>query len=379
MFNILAMAPNPWFGTWMNRQQLLSRLGRHNGVVYTTGLPTAWGFRLLRVLDRGSVAKADNVYVDSPPGHLVRWPSKPRYDRWIVERYAKRLDRIADSELSGGTRLLYLFHPQFLDYSEYLSFDRLIYHAYDLHSAAPGWSSKLESKENTLLERADLVVASSKPLGETLAERCDRSVIVVPNGVDFDAFRMRSDETSPPDDMASIPRPRIGYVGHLNHKVDIRLIRSVAEQRPDWSIVLLGAYSRLRPDQEGDYENLGNLPNVHILGSRSRTALPSYVNALDLGLLTYDINGTWARYCYPLKLHEYLAAGLPVVSADLPVMEDFEHVVRIARSPDEWIRQIESALADDSADARAERIRVAADNSWDSQTRLLERHLEDIS
>lgn len=375
------MAPNSWFGTWMNRQQLLSRIGQRSGVVYTTGLPAAWDIRLgtsYKLLGGGSVVQANNVYVESPPGHLVRWPSKVRYDRWVVGRYAKRLDRIAATELTAGTRLLYLFHPQFADYCEHLSFDRLVYHAYDLHSAAPGWNSKLEAGEHALLKRADLVVASSKPLGETLAERGGRDVTVVPNGVDFDAFRIPPDEVAIPDDMARIPYPRIGYVGQLSHKVDIRLIRLMAEQRPDWNIVLLGACVRLRPDQEADYESLERLPNVHILGSRDRAALPAYVNALDLGLLTYDINGTWARYCYPLKLHEYLAAGLPVVSADLPVMEDFERVVRVARSPEEWIRQIESELENDSEDARSERIGVASANSWESQTALLERHLENL-
>ncbi len=117
-FRVLAMAPNSWFGYWMNRQQLLSRLGRKYAVVYSDGLPAIWNLRVRDLFQRpffGGLRAADNVSVDLPPKHLVRWPSKPRYDKSVLQAFGQRLNRHLESSPGDGPRILHLFHPRFAD------------------------------------------------------------------------------------------------------------------------------------------------------------------------------------------------------------------------------------------------------------------------
>src|SRR5207248_1936245 len=111
-----------------------------------------------------------------------------------------------------------------------------------------------------------------------------------------------------PSDLASIPAPRLGFVGHIHYWIDLKLIRYLAEKRPHWSFVLLGPVAPL-----ADIRQIRNLPNVHLLGRKSALQIPAYLQGMDCCLNPY-VMGDIAENCSPLKLYEYLAAGKCVIS-----------------------------------------------------------------
>jgi glycosyltransferase involved in cell wall biosynthesis len=123
------------------------------------------------------------------------------------------------------------------------------------------------------------------------------------------------------------------------------------------------------PDNLPDDERrrrLHALPNVVFTGQKKVEELPAYLKVFDAALIPYVIGGHTLTV-YPLKLHEYLAAGCPVVATALPELRAFTHVVRVAESYDQYIDYVREALADHSAKAVAARVAVAKQNTWDQR------------
>lgn len=377
---ILALAPNPWEGQWMNRQQILSRLAGRHDIVYSNGPWTVWDRddpRWRRAPHLGGFRQRDGVWVDDPPRWLLSWPTRPRWDGLVhaacARRWRRRLER-----LGGAPVVAWLFHPSLIQHAEALRPDRLIYHPFDLFTATPGWKAQHDVKEEHALARADLIITSSEAARTVLAGRSGRTVHWVPNGVDADAFAAAAAAGEAPPDLEAIPRPRLGYVGSINRKVDFPLIEALALREPSWQFVFVGPVFGQDETTAPALERCRSLPNIHFLPARSHRELPATMAALDVGLMCYRTE-TWAQYGYPLKLHEYLATGLPVVSTALPAVTEFSGLVRIAAGEQDWHEALEAAIAGEAPGSRETRQAEAAMNTWDNRVgriaELLDRTL----
>lgn len=374
---ILALAPNDWDGLWMNRQQLLSRLGESFPVLYSTGVRSTWDADFLsrgpgglfgRFVSRG------NVRVDRAAALILRIPRLSRLDDAVV-RIAVRRWRRELGRYGSGPLVAYVFHPQYQEYLHRLRPDFVVFHAYDLYSRGPGWSADDEAAQRQLLNVADLIVATSRVIADELGAQARRHVHLVPNGVDYEAFSCPSADPEPAD-LAQIPHPRIGHVGRLNAKVDIQLIIELARRHPEWSFLLVGPIVDLTAEDQAAYEPCRRIPNIHLLGVKPRQDLPRYVRRLDVGMLAYRQGVLWTAGIYPLKLHEYLAGGLPVVSSDIPSVRDFPQVVRTAATLEEWSAAIAAACTDNRPERRRLRQDTARENSWDQRVRTLKGLIE---
>lgn len=378
---MIAMSPTPWCGQWMNRQQILSRLGGLGWhIVYSTGLWYSW--------DRGRGAwrespwmgrflELDNVVVDETPRGLVRVPALPAVDRWAVRRAVARLRR-ADGSRGNHGQTAYVFHPNYRPYVEALAPKYLVYHAYDLFELTPEWNSKRQANEDWLLEQADLIIGSSSAIAERLGERSGRRVRVLANGADVSAFMAARRGSEVPPDIAEIEGPKIGYVGSLNRKVDFALLAELAQTRPEWQFVLIGPVGSLDDKAQAGLQRCRHQGNVHFLGSRPHRELPQYVAQLDVATMPYRVGeGLWTSAGYPLKLHEYLAADRPTVGRYLPSLAPFGHILDFADGKEEWLEAIERALQGKGAGV-GQRQRVAAENDWDTRAWELAGWLNEI-
>jgi glycosyltransferase involved in cell wall biosynthesis len=272
---------------------------------------------------------------------------------------------------SGRQQVLYLWHPMFESYIDTFPGSIVCYHLFDDlgQYGDTGDGSNARALER-IFARAALVFASSEELVQRYAHF--GNVHWVPNGVDYDHFAAVEAGTVPiPADLARLPRPWLGYSGTLRAQIDIDLLAAVARSRPQWSLVFIGDVSR-GMGESADYRNLQALPNVHMLGSKSLAELPAYLRHLDAGLLPYRLDGA-ARFCYPLKMHEYLAAGAPVVSTGLTAVEPFANVIRVAEGHQAWVGAIEAALADVGQASTDARRGVAQANSWDIRVDTISR------
>jgi len=315
---------------------------------------------------------ADNVIVEQAPRMLLRWPGHEIVDRAVVSLHASSLNRLARTQ--GAAMIAMLFHPSFYPYARALKPDVIAYHAYDLFSATPGWTPRLQRMEDALLREAQLVTAVSPSIVESLSTRVNRDMHLLPNGVDLAAFTTAvRTAVAAPDDLGSIPRPRIGYLGSLHPQVDYGLIAELAKRRPDWHFVFVGGRIEHKHAQaESELALCRTLHNVHFLCAKPHGDVPAYAVNMDVNIMCYRLSEkAWTTAIYPLKLHEYFAAGKPIVSVDLASVREFAASIRIATGADEWTLAIEASLDERDPALPSARRSIADHNGWDARAAQL--------
>lgn len=263
---------------------------------------------------------------------------------------------------AGARRIvLYLWRPEWAYALDQLPHDLSCYHIDDEYSFS-ATERGVDPAEAEIVRRVDRVFCVSRALAEKKGGGA-RDVVLIPNGVDYAAYSSPRPE---PADLAVVPHPRVGYVGVVKKQLDLALMLSLARRQPRLSFVFVGPIGEIG-DQGSVLDALRALQNVHFLGSKSVDDLPAYVQHLDANLLCYRIDG-YTKYIYPLKLHEYLAAGRPVVSSDLEAVREFAGIVQIAHTPEDWeqiLATVDRHAMNDRAGAVA-RQAVAARYDWDS-------------
>jgi glycosyltransferase involved in cell wall biosynthesis len=164
-------------------------------------------------------------------------------------------------------------------------------------------------------------------------------------------------------------------VGYLKAQLDWALLLDLSALHPEWSFVFVGPKRPHRQIYQA-LEQLSRRPNVHFLGGKPTECLGGYPQHFDVCIMPY-VRDDYTKYVYPLKLHEYLASGKPVVSSPIRSVEDFRHVVAIAANRREWSNSIEHALSEEqhTPDRRAERQAVAREYDWDPLVHKIARSI----
>ena len=204
--------------------------------------------------------------------------------------------------------------------------------------------------EQRLLRRVDAVVATARSLLESKRPRSGK-VYYLPQGVNYEHFAAPQPQ---PSDLARLPRPWIGFAGGVTTPVDVDLVHRLAAAFSTGSIVLVGPVALPRTA-------LG-APNIHLLGPRLYRDLPGYLQAFDVGLIPYVLNPHTIAVD-PLKLLEYLAAGIPVVTTDLPEVRKYSEAVSIASTHDAFVAAVRTAIERPEGTPR-QRQSVAREHGW---------------
>jgi glycosyltransferase involved in cell wall biosynthesis len=360
---------------WTNQHHLMSRLARENRVLFVESLglrrPQLAGRDLARIarrLRRGLQAprEIDGLHVLSPlvvPLHrsrLVR-ALNARLLPWLVRRAVRRLGLRAP--------ILWAYVPQAEVLIDAIRPSLIVYHCVDdiaAHELID--TASFRAAEERFARRADLVLASAPSLAERL-RKISGNVIDAPNVADTERFARALEPGTLDPAMAALPAPRIVFTGAIAAaKLDLAMLAQMARLRPSWSFALVGPVGT--GDPHTDVSALAAEPNVHLLGLRSYAELPDVLRAADVGLIPYARNEL-TNSIFPMKVYEYLAAGLPALATPLPALADVAEV-RTAPDAEGLIGLIEQELAEDSPERRAERSRKARAHSWD-------RRLEEIA
>jgi glycosyltransferase involved in cell wall biosynthesis len=362
--NIVCLASN-WREHPTSKHHVMRQLAQHNHVLWVnfhasrrpqmTRRDARLALRRLRQAWTGAQHVEPQIDVLSPP--LIPLPES-RLARWLNSRMVSRQVRRALRRLPVRPLQVWLFAPDVPELIRQLPAERVVYYCVDDFAAFSGYNTALiEDLERRTVAASDIVLATS---AELLGRHTPRHACVhlVPHGVDFDHFATACtlNRAAVPSDLKAIRRPIFGYMGVTADYVDLPLLAQAARTRPDWSWVLLG-------DVRCSTSPIAGLRNVHVLGGRPYEALPAYCRGFDVGLIPFRMNRL-TRAVNPIKLREYLAAGLPVVSTPLDAVKPYTPAVQLAEGATGFLAACQRALAMGTDGGQTERQDLVRAESW---------------
>lgn len=362
----------------INQHQLMGRLAQRNRVLFIESLglrrPQLASRdlgRIWRRLRKGLRREqpADGLQVLSPlviPFHshaVVR-----RLNRWLLRRQVMAAVR----RLGFDAPILWGYAPQAGELVDALAPALVVYHCVDDVAAQKGVDAEsFREAEARFAGRADLVLASAPALAERMRE-LSGNVLYAPNVADTALFATALEDGPVDPALEPLPHPRLVFQGAIvATKLDLGLLAELAVLRPRWSIVLVGPQGA--GDPGGDLSALHAAPNVHLVGSRDAGDLPAVLRGADAGLIPYAINDL-TRSVFPMKVYEYLAAGVAAFATPLPALHDVDSIAVIDDAA-ELAAAVEAELALDSPERRAARSSAASSHSWEARIAEIEQAL----
>lgn len=369
----------PQFGS---RQQISLRLARRGHCVLFVEVPRALhslisdpaatrrAWQRMGTLRPGHEAPGDRLLIYTPRPVLPIY-----YHPWINAVNQRLLGRDLRRTLARIGRppdILWSYWANSAPLVGRLGERAAVYHCIDDFSAVDypltprGSIARMEAE---LCRRVDLVLARTSELAEAI-RHYNPHTVYLPGGVDGTLFDPARDLVEPPT-LAGLPRPRVGFLGTLDDRVDVPLLAAAAQALPAVQFVLVGPVKR----HLIDLAPLQALPNLHLLPACEPAAVPNYMAHFDVCLIPYRVN-RYTQGLSPLKLYEYLALEKPVVATDLPYLQREAHLIRIAHTPAEFIAAIQTALDQPGDPSQRQARRAAAvAASWDTQVDTVEHEL----
>lgn len=284
--------------------------------------------------------------------------------RSVNARFVARQVGRAAKRLAMRAPVCVVTIPTAVDVLAHLDHGAVIYNRSDRHSAfGEADQATIAAMEQRLLRDADRVLyVSSALMADEASVVGDRGVFL-DHGVDAEHFTRREHQTRPAD-IADLTGPIVGFFGGLDdYLVDLELIAQLARSIPEATVLLIGDASHAM----GPIESISN---VRWLGPRPYADIPTYGSCFDVAIMPW-LDNDWIRYANPIKLKEYLALGLPVVSTDFPEVRRYQDHIRIAGTADGFIAAVRQTLADRGLGTAEQRRAAVVATTWDSRAEVL--------
>jgi glycosyltransferase involved in cell wall biosynthesis len=335
---------NDWHSDPLSKKHVMLRLAKHNRVLWINSIgnrnPTASLYDLKRIgqklrdFTRGHQQVHERIHVFSPiaipffGSGAARWLNRKALT-WSLRRTCRKL----------GFRnpVMWTFFPSSGEVAGSLGESKVIYHCVDEYSEFTGTDKEgILHLERQLMAKSDYVIVSSERLYQ-LKKPYNQNTFLVTHGVDVDHFRKACDPQTPvAEEMKNLKGPIVGFFGLIADWVDLEMIRFLAAARPDCQFVLIGKIVT-------DVSMLQGLKNVHLPGPKPYDALPGFAKAFDVAILPFVMNELTIA-ANPLKLREYLAAGLPVISSALPEAQRLKDIIHVVRNNTEALEKLNATL-----------------------------------
>lgn len=321
----------------------------------------------------------DNMWVFSPRTIIesINWIRIPAvfdfFNRINDKRFAREIKRVAgsldfsnyilfnDTSMLTGFYLKEILKPHLYIY---LLRDAVIEVSYHKRHG-----TRLQP---LIIKKSDFTVTNSDWFAD-YARQSNPKSFFIGSGCNLDRFNDKDGLLQIPEDIANIQKPIIGYLGYLTAiRLDIEVLIYIAEQKPEWSLVLVGP-----EDDAFKNSKLHKLNNVHFLGKKNPDVTPGYIKGFDVALNPQIVNDI-TDVNYPLKIDEYLAMGIPTVATKTTFMGYFKDHTYLPSNKEEYIIEIDKALKEDNTKLREERIAYASEHSWENFVKKIYEHIENF-
>jgi glycosyltransferase involved in cell wall biosynthesis len=369
-FPIIVHSHLGWDWVWQRPQQFHSRLSQRHRILFVEGPVPHPGIESARVSLR-EVADYPNIVVLQMAMPEHRW-----HDGAWVDKERRRL---VQSVLTGplgadfAEPVQWFYDPMAVTaFAGHLNESAIVYDCMDQLSQFHGAPAELVRRERELLAIADVVFAGGPKICEDKREY-NSNCYSIGCGVDAAHFAKANDPlTSLPDDVDNLPGPVFGYIGVVDERLDYELIGKLADGNRGGSVVMVGPWTKV------DRAAFPERPNLHWLGARDYSELPAYAKRFDVCLMPFALNEA-TEFINPTKALEYMATGRPIVSTPIEdVVRQFEDVVKIAATADEFVAACRRAAECPNRVGVRRGLKLASRNSWESIVERLEGHVLEI-
>jgi len=380
---IVYIATNPWNDIWRRRHQIISRIAKNNKVLWVEPPLNIFSssavsrIKLKRLLEFFWKPREEikNIFI-LPLINIFpfnRFSVIKKLNRSIYLFFLKKT--IKSLELTNPI-LWVTFNWRFEHFIDELEEKYVVYDCFDKYTGFVAANDleirkQIQGWEKKVSECSTVIFAASEILRKRLL-KFNKNVFTVPNGVDFDLYsKARFNNTKIPLDIENIKKPIIGEVAVFGqNSTDIGILYFIADSHPAWSLVLVG------PILSGSIlavNNLKKLKNVYILGMREVSLLPNYLKAIDVFLMTMNLNSEQIKYVtHPNRLFQYMATGKSIVTTRFPGIDKYKDVIKIADNKEDFIPLIEQSLKENSNRLIQKRINLAKQNTWDKRVKSIE-------
>jgi len=349
--DIVALSTQDWRDLWTRKQRFMQQFARQGNkvlyvesqfhwVTYFKKFKSQWRRIYLCLLGPRQVET--NLYIYTPPLLFPAFQIFPMLN--VINNF------IMGRFLLVNMRKLGIDNPLLWLYSHYngplvktLKCKRALYECVDEFSGAKGLINPEVAREleNCTLDAVDAAIVTAPALKSSKTNH-NRNIHIIPNAANVAHFGKALLNLPEPAEMRGMGHPRLIFIGAVAYWIDLNLLEHLAHERPQWQIILVGPVLV-------NVKRLQAYSNIHILGKKVYNSLPDYLASSDLALNPYRLDSV-AENCSPLKLYEYMASGLPVVSTNMPEARHFPGIINVAISYDDFISQIERVLGRNSAE-----------------------------
>ena len=380
---ILTFSTQNWADLWTRKQRFSLQFARQGNrvvyietqfhwVSYILQFRTQW--RRIYLFLTGFRKVEENLYIYTPPilfPAFQIFPSIAKFNNVILAFFVKR--EMKKHQMTEPVLWMYTHFNKPL--VKKLKSKKVLYECVDDYSEAKGLIKKetVIKQEKETLKQSSAVIVTADSLKSKMLEE-NNNVHIISNAANIAHFNKAYKSALPePEEFKSIPKPRLLFIGALQYWVDQDLIAYISEIHPEWQILFVGPVSV-------STEKLNVYKNIHLLGRKPYDDLPNFLAHCDIALNPYKVDGV-AEGCSPLKLYEYLAAGLPVVSTEMPEVRKFEHIVKVATNYDEYVQGLETFLNMKSSEldkVKGASVEISKQHTWEARFIQAESILEEI-
>jgi UDP-galactopyranose mutase len=362
--DLLVFSHLRWDFVWQRPQQLLTRLASDRRVLFVEEpLPHDQG---PPVWER--THPCENVFVFRPRSPIHEWGF---HDEQMPTLRALLRQLLADEQVHEPD--VWFYTPMALPLLQEVRPRTVIYDCMDELSAFRGAPTQMVEREAELLALADVVFTGGPSLYRARKDR-HPNIHCFPSSVEVSHFGRARERLPEPADQAERPRPRLGFFGVIDERMDLEILHALGRTRPDWQIIMVGPVVKIDPAA------LPRYPNILYTGMRDYAELPAYLSGWDACLLPFARNES-TRFISPTKTLEYMAAEKPVVSTPIAdVVAAYRDIVTFGETPEEFVAACDRALLAPAGEreTRTQAMRtVLASTSWDATADAMRRLIED--
>lgn len=394
-FDVVCVAFPSWEGDYVKSTiQLMSELAAHRRVLYVDyqytvkdvvqaifknpfHIPIARILGLKKRLRNIKLENGATIYVLSTPpvipiNFIKKVPLFEKLLRFNSFWQARAIQKALKDLNSNNYVVVNAFNPSY-GIGLYDSFKPHIqtYYCYDEIGASYWAKDHGPRLEAQYMKMVDHVIVSSEGL-QNSKKPFNKHIDTVKNGVDFKLFHKAFVSLSKKN-----PKKKIGYIGTVDQRIDYNILKRLALEFPDTEIIIVGRVLDDMSEVKEQTDPLRSISNFKFEGAKSPAALMEYLKEFHIGIIPFIKNEQTAAI-YPMKINEYLAAGVGVVATDFAPLAEFGEAIHVATNTDHFIEAVRNLLEKDSDDSQSARVAMAKQNSWHQRGLQLNQLLEQL-